>query len=95
MLQKVTATDDLLEVYQDRDLGSRVIAQLTKGLEIQLGEASVHEGREWIEVTLQNGSAGFVLGPGARGHTTLGQTQHAKRSFPCAASSPTLGGALP
>jgi hypothetical protein len=75
MPQKITATDDVLQVYEHQDLDSRVIAQANKGLEIELGEATVHEGREWIEASLEDGTRGYVLGASARGHTTLGGTQ--------------------
>lgn len=75
MLQKVTTTDDMLRVYQDRDLSSTVIVQASKGLDIRLGAATVHEGREWIEATVEDGSAGYILGPSARSHTTMGGTR--------------------
>ena len=48
------------------------MAQVSKGTEIQLSAATVHEGREWTEATLEDGSVGYVLGPSARSHTTLG-----------------------
>ena len=73
MLQKVTTTDDMLQVYQDRDVSSRVIVQARRGAEIHLGAATVHEGREWMEAIIED-NVGYVLGPSARGHTTLGPT---------------------
>jgi len=71
---RVTTTDDMLQVYQDRDLSMNAVAQLSKGSEIQLGAATMHEGREWMEAILEDGRVGYVLGPSARGHTTLGGT---------------------
>jgi len=75
MPQPVITTDDMLQVYQDRDLDSTVIAHLAKGVEIQLDAATVHEGRQWMAATLEDGSVGYVLGPSAHGHTTLGESQ--------------------
>ena len=70
-MPKVMTTDDVLVVYQNRSLGSAPI-QVPKGAEIRLGPSVVHEGREWMDTTLPDGTTGFVLGPTARGHTTLG-----------------------
>jgi hypothetical protein len=73
MTQIVKTTDDALQIYQDRDFGSPVVANLQKDVEIQLGAQSIHEGRQWIEASLTGGGvSGYVLGPSARGHTTLG-----------------------
>jgi hypothetical protein len=71
MRQKVTTIDNALQVYREPDLASSPIAQVSKGIELQLGAATVHEGREWMEATLEDGRAGYVLGPNARSHTTL------------------------
>jgi hypothetical protein len=71
MPQKITTTDDALQFYQDRDLSSAVIARVPTGLDIQVGAATVREGREWLEATLEDGKAGYILGPSARSHTTL------------------------
>lgn len=70
----VTTLDDTLQVYREPDLTSAVIVQLQKGTQIDLGAAAIHEGREWITATLNGETAGYVLGPSARGHTTLGAT---------------------
>src|SRR5665213_778550 len=71
-MTKLLTTDDTLQIYQARDLNSNVIARLPSNLEIQLGEIIVFEGREWIEVAVESGVTGYVLGPSARGHTTFG-----------------------
>jgi hypothetical protein len=70
--ETVRATDDALQIYQDRDLGSPVIADIHKGVEIQFGAQTIHEGRQWIEARLADGAFGYVLGPSARAHTTMG-----------------------
>jgi hypothetical protein len=67
----VTTTDDDLTLYKERDLSSSVIARVSKGRKIQLGAPELIDGREWMAATLDN-SVGYVLGPSARGHTTLG-----------------------
>ncbi|MGH9583556.1 MAG: hypothetical protein ACRD4O_11530 [Bryobacteraceae bacterium] len=72
MLQRVTTTDDALDVYGDHDVSSKIIAHARKGSEIQLGIGAIDDGREWMEAILEDGTAGYVLGPSARGHTTLG-----------------------
>lgn len=69
LAQKVTTTDDTLQLYQSCDLSSNVIAQVSEGAEIQLGAGTVHQGREWMEGTLEDGRVGYVLGPSVRGHT--------------------------
>jgi len=71
MLEKVTATDDALRIYTERDLSSAVAVQVRRGSEIQLGAATVFEGKEWIEATVEN-NVGYILAPNARSHTTLG-----------------------
>jgi hypothetical protein len=71
MPQKVVTTDETLHVYQMRHLSSTVVAQLSTGIEIELGDATVYEGREWMEASV-GGTVGYVLGPAARSHTTLG-----------------------
>ena len=78
MPRKVTTTDDTLQIYQDRDLGSNVVVRVPKGTDIQIGAVTFHEGREWMEATLGDRSAGYVLGPSARGHTTLMPTAATK-----------------
>jgi hypothetical protein len=79
----VTASDDTLELYQARDLGSAVIAKLAKGSRIDLGTPIEWNGREWMQATLDDGTVGYVLAPSARSHTTLGATLPPR-------SSPTL-----
>src|SRR5580658_8339143 len=71
MPQRVTTTDDLLQAYRYRDLTSGVLCQFSKGLEVSLGAVTIHDGHQWIEVALHDGTVGFVLGPSARGHTTF------------------------
>src|SRR5689334_14985202 len=70
MSQRVTAIDDALQIYSDRDLNSTVIAHVHKGVEIQLGSITSFEGRQWIEANMED-KVGYVLGPSARGHTTF------------------------
>jgi hypothetical protein len=60
-----------LAVYGARDLNSTVICHVPAGSKISLGEAEEFESREWMEATLDDGSAGYILGASARGHTTL------------------------
>ena len=67
----VTALDDSVQIFADRNLTSNIVASLPKGTEVELGDTSAVDGREWIKATLKNGILGFVLGPSARGHTTL------------------------
>jgi hypothetical protein len=71
MRKNVTTTDAMLVIYQDRDLSSSVVVQVSKDVEIQLGYPVIHDGREWMEATLKDGTVGYVLGPNARSHTTL------------------------
>jgi hypothetical protein len=78
----------MLQVYQNRDLSSAVIAQTPKGHEIQLGDATVHEGREWMEATLEDGSVGYVLGPNARSHTSIGKTGSTVETIAATVGSP-------
>jgi len=77
----VTTTDDSLLVYQARELNSTVIATIPKGQNIRVGAPEEHAGREWLETTLADGSIGYVLGPSARSHTTLGSVY--KRCIHC------------
>jgi hypothetical protein len=72
MSRKVKTIDDALVLYRERNLTSDVISHVPGDQEIQLGSTAVYEGREWIEVTLVDGSTGYALGPSVRGHTTLG-----------------------
>lgn len=71
MPKTVAATDDTLQVFTDRKLDSNVLARIAKGEEVELGETYVFEGREWIRVTIRDGTSGWVLAPSARSHTTL------------------------
>jgi hypothetical protein len=77
----VTTIDDSLLVYQTRDLSSTLIAKLPGGQNIRLGPPGEHDGREWLEATLADGNVGYVLGPSARSHTTLGSMY--KRCIQC------------
>jgi len=92
----VTAIDDHLDLYESRDLSSRVVAKVPKGAKIQLGAVEQFEGREWIRATLDDGSAGFVLGPSARSHTTLvaAPDSAASRGRPATSTAP-LGEVAP
>jgi hypothetical protein len=72
MTQKVIAADDSLQVYSEPDFASTTISQIRKGAVIELGDATMREEREWIGATLADGKVGYVLGPAARSHTTLG-----------------------
>jgi len=86
MKQTVTTTDDSVEIYEARDLNSRVVARVSKDGSIQLGATEVVvEGRLWMEAALEDGRAGYVLGPTVRGHTTFGAP------LPLIASPPNLG----
>lgn len=81
MPQRVVTTDDNLQLHEERDLNSAAI-NLKKGVELQLDAATVFEGREWMEATFKDG-VGYVLGPAARGHTTLmGDTTPAEVVLP-------------
>jgi hypothetical protein len=66
----VKTVDDALTVYSERNLSSAHIG-LDKGVEIQLGKVSDVDGREWVEVTLLDGSGSFVLGSSVRSHTDI------------------------
>lgn len=70
MPAKAITIDSTLRLYRERDPDSSVVAQLPKGAAIELGSATVVEGREWIEATVED-KVGYVLGPSVRGHTTL------------------------
>jgi hypothetical protein len=48
------------------------MVQARKGVGLQLGDPTIHEGREWVEATLERAPSVMFLGPAARGHTTLG-----------------------
>jgi hypothetical protein len=69
---EVTTIDDTVAIYQVRDSNSTAIAQVPRGHNIRLGAAEEYGGREWMEATLADGTVGYVLGPSARSHTTLG-----------------------
>jgi hypothetical protein len=71
MPRTVTTIDDTLRIFAACDLGSNVLARISKGAEIELGETTAFEGREWIRVVLKDGTSGWVLAPSVRGHTTL------------------------
>jgi hypothetical protein len=68
--EKVTTTDGALQVFREPDLESTVIAHVPKGVELQLGAATVFEGCEWIEATFEE-NVGYVLGLHAHAHTTF------------------------
>jgi hypothetical protein len=70
--QNVIVLDDDLVVYENRDLGSAVVARSFNGMQLVLDTPTIHEGREWMEATMADGRVGYVLGPVARGHTTTG-----------------------
>jgi hypothetical protein len=70
--QRITTTDDTLRVYRERGLNSPVLAELAKGVEIEVDVAAEFEGREWMKATLKDGTFGFVLASSVRGHTTIG-----------------------
>jgi type IV pilus assembly protein PilA len=44
---------------------------LDKGVEIQLDTVSVLDGREWVEVSLLDGTRNFALGSAVRSHTDI------------------------
>jgi len=71
MTQRVTTTDDQLQVYRQRDLASAIV-HVPKAVGLTLSDSTVFEDREWMEATLEDGTVGYVLGPTARSHTTLG-----------------------
>lgn len=77
---KAKTIDDSLVIYEDHDLSSKTVATLSKDTSIDLGTSQEADGREWIEVTLDGGTKGYVLGPAARGHTTLAGAGQAARS---------------
>src|ERR1017187_8152703 len=70
MPETVTTLDSGLKIYMERNLGSQIIAELSEGVEVQLGTCTISDGREWLEATV-GGAVGYVLAPSARGHTTL------------------------
>jgi hypothetical protein len=72
MGQMVTTTGDELRIYRARDLTASLIAQVPKGHDVELGVAEVVERGEWIEANFEGHGMGYVLGPNARGNTTLG-----------------------
>jgi len=76
---KVRTTDDSLSIYEGRHLSSKVVA-IPKDTTIDLGASEEADGREWIEVAVDGGSKGYVLGPAARGHTTLAGAGQVPRS---------------
>jgi hypothetical protein len=91
MVRKITTIDDGLQLYQSRDLSSRVITHVPHGHELQVDADEVFEGREWLTVSLQDGTTGYTLGPSARSHTTLGESTVGRRLQPSESSiaSPT------
>jgi hypothetical protein len=82
----VTTTDSALEIYADRNLNSAVFARIPTGVEVELGETTLFEDREWIQARLKDRTAGYVLAPSARGHTTFG------RALPPISEHPNLAG---
>lgn len=72
MANSVTTTDDTLRVLASPDLHSEVLAQLPKGTVVKLGDVATFDQREWMKLTLEDGTSGYALAPSVRGHTTLG-----------------------
>jgi hypothetical protein len=79
--RKVTTTDNTLEIFSARNLNSKLSMEVPAGMELDLDEITIFEGRQWIEVTARDGAAGFVLAPAARGHTSLGDEDKALRDI--------------
>jgi hypothetical protein len=77
MPKTVTSTDDGLQIFAARDLDSNVLARIPKDVEVELGDTSIVEGREWFQATLKDGTSGFVLAPSARGRTSLASERSA------------------
>jgi hypothetical protein len=83
----VKTVDDLLQVFHGTDLESGVIYQIPCGAEVQLGAMTEVEGRDWIEVNLQDGIAGYVLGSGVRSHTAIAEVASPDREQSAALDS--------
>ena len=64
----VHTTDDQLRVFSDRRLEGES-SKVGKGVEMRLGEITEFEGREWIQMTLLDGSSTFALCASVRSHT--------------------------
>jgi hypothetical protein len=71
MPKTATTTDGTLQIFAACDLDSSALARIPNGVEVELGDTITVEGREWIQARLKDGTAGFVLAPSARGHTSL------------------------
>jgi len=69
--RKVKSLDGAITIYSDRDLHSPVMASPSAGTEIQLGDSSELDGREWVRATLPSGEGGYALGPNIRSHSTF------------------------
>jgi len=50
-------------LYHDRNAGSRVVAELAKGSEIELGPITSISGKDWAAATLDAGTKGFLALP--------------------------------
>jgi len=80
--RKVSTIDEVVLVYQDRDLNAAAIGRPPKGTEIQLGFLSEVEGRQWIEAVLPDGKKGYVLAASARSHSVLNREHGVAHTCP-------------
>jgi hypothetical protein len=64
----VHTTDDQLMVFSDRRLDAES-SKVDQGVELRLADVTEIDGREWIQMTLSDGSSRFALGASVRSHT--------------------------
>jgi hypothetical protein len=79
MQRPATTLDSTLVLFESRDLNSAPVCRLAKGENLQLGDATEFEGRQWFAARLPDGTSGFMLGPSVMGHTTAGPGIRARR----------------
>lgn len=67
---RVKTTDDSVTIHSKPDIASEVIARLSNGVDLWLGDAIVFGEREWMEAAAGS-NTGYVLAPTVRSHTNL------------------------
>jgi hypothetical protein len=68
---RVQTFDNTLRIFEDSDFQSAVKSEVPYGTVLQLGATTEIAGREWIEVTLPDGTAGYVLASSVRSHAII------------------------
>jgi hypothetical protein len=68
---KVQTFDNTLRILEGPDFQSAVKSEVSYGTVLQLGATTEIAGRQWIEATLPDGTAGYVLAASVRSHAII------------------------